>query len=93
MYIGETNRNLKTRIEEHKNNIRFSNQNSLLFQHSAESNHDINFNGSRVLTKSLRNKPRKFLESCFTNLNPNSYNRSAEIPSIYLPLIRDKLNK
>ena len=93
VYIGETGRNLKTRINEHRNNVKFANEKSLIFQHSLNNNHKINFENTKILIKSSREKSRKFLESCFSKLNANSYNRSVDIPDVYLPLLNISISK
>ncbi|MBV2145475.1 MAG: hypothetical protein KTM48_01895, partial [Wolbachia endosymbiont of Pissodes strobi] len=46
-YIGQTNRRISTRIQEHKNSIRTKQTTSALFQHHLTTGHSIDFNNAR----------------------------------------------
>ena len=86
-YIGKTGRNFGTRINEHKNNVKNLNTNSLIFSHVLENDHSIDWNHSSILAHSSHQKPRQFLEAVYTKTQDGAYNRSNEIPEIYIPLI------
>ena len=87
IYVGETGRSLGTRIKEHQNNVKKFNPNSLIFNHLLENDHSIDWHNSKILAQSSHQKPRQFLESAFSKTKVTSYNRSGEIPEVYLPLI------
>ena len=65
-YIGETSRQLGTRVEEHRKAIIKQQQNSLIYQHTTETGHDIDFNNVKVLDNTKYLNPRLFLESMHT---------------------------
>ena len=91
VYIGETGKNLKFRIDEHKSNVRKFYNNSLIFQHVSQTHHSIDWSGPEILTKCSNVKKRKFLESCHSACNIDSYNRSQDIPDVYLSEIKEIL--
>ena len=94
IYIGESNRNLSKRMYEHENNVRNHNQNSLVFQHVANSgNHKINWDNPKVIDKNDHWKKRKFIESCYTISNSNAYNRAVDISPILTPIIKEICSK
>ena len=71
VYIGQTGRNLNTRIVEHKRSVRYGQENSALFQHVQNVGHAIDWNNSSMLYKSKCNFGRKIVESCFIDSLPN----------------------
>ena len=88
-YIGETSKNLYSRIEQHKYNIRRGDTTSMIFQHVSNLNHEINWKNPKVLGKFKNAAPRKFMESCHSINIANTFNRFAEISDIYLPIVQE----
>ena len=79
-YIGETGRQLHTRLTEHKNNIKTLYINSQLVQHMIQHDHTLNFDSVSILGTHKNTKSRKILEACHTNATHNTLNRAIEIP-------------
>lgn len=71
VYIGQTGRNLATRIVEHKRSVRYGQDNSAIFQHVQNQGHVIDWNNSSIIYKSNCNFGRKIVESSFINSTPN----------------------
>ena len=91
-YIGETNRNLEKRIDEHKRNVRYHTQNSLIFQHVLNNSHQMDWANPKVLDRNSRFKDRKFVEACYSISDTNSFNRFEDISSILAPCIKSICN-
>ena len=73
-YVGETSRQLRTRVEEHKKAIIKKQPNSLIYQHSNETGHEIDFNNVNILENSKYLGPQLFMESLHTQLQNDTYN-------------------
>jgi hypothetical protein len=87
-YVGETGRNTRTRIEEHRSNVVKRDPTSLVYQHVRRTGHTMNFDSFQVLDINDHVKNRRFIESCFTNSQSNAINRCITLPEIYKPLAR-----
>ena len=89
-YIGETGRNLNTRLTEHKRTTRNGDVNNHIAVHHQLTNHNIDWDTDQCLTYSTNYFQRLTLESWYTNLEQtplkdvNSYRRLA-----YKRLIHD----
>ena len=71
IYIGESARPLKTRLREHKNDIKFGDTRNAIFNHVNSTKHKPNFKDAKSL-KFVHNKgKRKIIESAFI-LNSNT---------------------
>ena len=79
-YIGETGRNLTTRLTEHKRATR---------KHHRLTNHTIDWDSAQCLTYSTNYFQRLTLESWFTNLEQTPLNRCQPLPAPYKRLIHD----
>ena len=79
-HIGETGRNLTTRLTEHKRATR---------KHHRLTNHTIDWDSAQCLTYNTNYFQRLTLESWFTNLEQTSLNRSQPLPAPYKRLIHD----
>ena len=90
-YVGETGRDLNTRMSEHKRNVRNQEENSLIFQHIDRTNHEFNFDEVKILANEENVGTRRFLEACYTIVDPNCINRARDIPDQFLPTIRNKI--
>ena len=90
-YIGETSRQLKIRINEHRKNVQQNYDRSQIVQHVNNNNHRMNWDEVEILSKSKNTKSRKILESIHSNVTPNCFNRYIEIPQTYINLAADVL--
>ena len=66
-YIGETGRQLGTRILEHRSNVRSLYNRSQLVEHITSHNHSIDYDGASRLAKHKHDRSRKILEACHTH--------------------------
>ena len=62
-YIGETFRNLKKCLYEHKRDIRLGNFNNALFLHISEINHNFNFDAATMLAHIHNKRLRQIFEA------------------------------
>ena len=88
-YIGETGRNLKTRLTEHKRATRNGDVNNHIAEHHRLTNHTIDWDSAQCVTYSTNYFQPLTLESCFTNLEQTPLNRCQQLPSPYKRLIHD----
>jgi len=82
-YVGETGRNLNTRLTEHKRATR-----NHIASHQL-TNHNIDWNTAQCLTYSTNYFQRLTLESWYTNLEQTPLNRCQPLPASYKRLIHD----
>ena len=78
-YIGETGRNLSTRLTEHKKVTRNGDVNNHIAEHHLQTKHQIDWYSDSY--------QRLTLESWFTNLEQTPLNRSQQLPAPYKQLI------
>ena len=88
-YIGETGRNLATRLTEHKRATRKGDVNNHIAEHHRLTNHTIDWDSAQCLTYSTNYFQRLTLESLFTNLEQTPFNRCQPLPAPYKRLIHD----
>ena len=88
-YIGETGRNLNTRLTEHKRATRNGDVNNHISEHHRQTNHGIDWDSAKCLTYSTKYFQRLTLESWFTNLEQTPLNRCQQLPAPYKRLIND----
>ena len=88
-YIGETGRNLTTRLTEHKRATRKGDVNNHIAEHHRLTNHTIDWDSAQCLTYSTNYFQRVTLESWFTNLEQTPLNRCQPPPAPYKRLIHD----
>ena len=91
-YIGETKKQVRDRIKEHQNNIRIGEQNSMIFQHVANNNHNMDFSNPTVLAKNQHPRGRRILETFYSQNSTHAINRFMEVPDVYFPVVRKHLN-
>ena len=89
-YIGETGRNLNTRLTEHKRATRNRDANNHIAVHHQLTNHNIDWDSAQCLTYSTNYFQRLTLESWYTNLEQTPLNRFQQLPAPYKRLIRDE---
>ena len=86
-YIGETGRNLSTRLTEHKRATRNGDVNNHIAEHHLQTEHQIDWDSATCITYSTDYYQRLTLESWFTNLEQTPLNRSQQLPAPYKRLI------
>ena len=62
-YIGQTGKELKIRIDQHKYSVRSGQMSNALFVHMRDTNHSIDWKGSTVVVKSKSCLDRNIIES------------------------------
>ena len=67
IYVGETGRDLKQRIKEHKLDIRSGNDKNALFTHLRDSQHQIDFKNLQIIYPSTHSRKRRIIESAIIN--------------------------
>ena len=90
VYIGQTKRDLKSRLAEHK--LAIKNQEpkkSALCEHYMRFDHLIDWNNSKILKTEAHYSKRLTSEAWFINSHPHVMNRSDgySLPRVYHPLI------
>ena len=88
-YIGETGRNLNTRLTEHKRATRNGDANNHIALHHQLTNHNIDWDTAQCLTYSTNYFQRLTLESWYTNLEQTPLNRCQPLPASYKRFIHD----
>ena len=88
-YIGETGRNLNTRLTEHKRATRNGDLNNNITEHHLQTNHRIDWDSAECVIYSTDYYQRLTLEGWFTNLEQTPLNRCQQLPAPYKPLIND----
>ena len=88
-YIGETGRNLNTRLTEHKRATRNGDLNNNIAEHHLQTNHRIDWDSAECVIYSTDYYQRLTLESWFTNLEQTLLNRCQQLPAPYKRLIND----
>ena len=89
-YIGETGRNLNTRLTEHKRATKNGDANNHIAVHHQLTNHNIDWDSAQCLTYSTNYFQRLTLESWYTNLEQTPLNRCQQLPAPYKRLIHDR---
>ena len=82
-YIGETGRNLTTRLNEHKRATKKGDVNNNIAEHHLKTSYTIDWDSSMCLTYSTDYYQRITLESWFTNLEQTALNRCQPLPAPY----------
>jgi hypothetical protein len=62
-YVGQTGRNLDVRIREHKNCVRTANENSAVFRHIQNKDHEIDWTSAKFVYNQNSKKKRLIVES------------------------------
>ena len=84
-YIGETGRQLNTRIGEHKKSVRLEGISSAVGEHQMDTGHDIAWEDISVLSVESKDYPRKVREAIEIKSQQPLLNRDQglELPSLY----------
>ena len=86
-YIGETGRNLSTRLTEHKRATKNGDVNNHIAEHHLRTKHQIDWDSATCITYSTDYYQLLTVESWFTNLDQTPLNRSQQLPAPYKRLI------
>ena len=86
-YIGETGRNLSTRLTEHKRATKNGDVNNHIAEHHLKTKRQIDRDSATCITYSTDYHQSLTLESWFTNLEQTPLNRSQQLPAPYKRLI------
>ena len=92
-YIGETGRNLNTRLTEHKRATRNGDANNHIVVHHQLTNHNNDWDSAQCLTYSTNYFQPLTLESWYTNLEQTPLNRCQQLPAPYKRLKQNRQNK
>ena len=87
-YIGETRRNLTTRLTEHKRATN-GDVNNHIAEHHLKTKRQIDRDSATCITYSTDYYQLLTVESWFTNLDQTPLNRSQQLPAPYKRLIRE----
>ncbi|BHF76767.1 hypothetical protein SprV_0501986600 [Sparganum proliferum] len=80
-YVGETGRQLQTRVAEHAAAVRRNDASSQVAAHSTGSGHTFKFDEAEILARGDNRVSRELLESWFTG--PQSINKCNDLPIQY----------
>lgn len=85
-YVGETKRELKTRLKEHKDNLKKNPEaHSVVSTHQIEFNHTFDWDNAVVLDRESVWSKRITSEMLRINLQPNSLNKKEDTKKLHLP--------
>ena len=62
VYIGQTDRALRTKIKEHRRAVNNQDKNSKIVQHVNKQDHNMNFDNTTIIDKAANYHKRLFLE-------------------------------
>ncbi|XP_050497247.1 uncharacterized protein LOC126878721 [Diabrotica virgifera virgifera] len=90
VYVGQTARNLGSRLVSHRSDSRLYPERSALAEHVNKEHHKMNYESVRVLASESNYTKRLFLEMAFISQNSNAMNKRSDInqlSSIYSYLL------
>ena len=93
VYIGQTKRDLKSRIKEHQRAIKFQRpEKSALCQHSMENDHLIDWSEVKILKVEHNYSKRLFTESLYINEKHEVLNRNVGLsfPAVFRKLLNSQ---
>ena len=85
-YVGETGRQVRDRMAEHKRDISSKKKASKAYEHVSRTGHRFKFDEVSILDNCSNKKTRLHLESIHTFQQNNSINRSLILNTAYKPL-------
>ena len=89
-YVGETGRQVRDRMTEHKRDISNKKPASKVYEHVSRTGHSFKFEEVSVLDSCSNRKTRLHLESIHTYKEEDSINRSLVLNSAYQPLFQTR---
>ena len=89
MYIGETGRNLKERLEEHQYAVKKNNMKNGITAHACQQQHTVDWSAAKVRCTEQQYWKRKVLEAIHVHQQTNTSNLDCglKISPVWLPLI------
>ena len=94
IYIGETGKDLQTRIKQHQQDFKSHKENNANFIHWLENGHTIDWNAAAMLKQCNQSSKRKVLEAAKIvssntyNLNKNPFNLQPSTANILKKIYR-----
>ncbi|KYN20105.1 hypothetical protein ALC57_07533 [Trachymyrmex cornetzi] len=91
-YVGQTKRHLKTRIKEHRNNIKYESKHSVVTKHITDYNHKFNWEKVKILDHETNFKKRLISEMIHIKGQTNGINLIKDtelLDKSYLNIIED----
>nr|XP_053642203.1 uncharacterized protein LOC128695554 isoform X1 [Cherax quadricarinatus] len=92
LYVGETSRDLQTRISEHQYASRSDDTRNACVQHRNSHNHLINYRNSRLIATEDNTQYRRILESSLISISDN-FNQNSGFYNIAEPLAKKLLHR
>ena len=95
-YVGQTGRNMSSRLQEHQNAVRQKSSTSSLAMHALENGHNINFGSMKALAQVDFLQQRFIREAIEIERRPHTLNKRDDglrLPSAWTPLIAATLVK
>lgn len=95
-YIGQTNRRMSVRRDEHSNLVAKKERTSSLYQHQAATGHDIDFEGTKMLAKIEHQNKRIIREAIEIEKHTESMNKrddAARLPYIWKTALTHRKRK
>ena len=89
-YVGQTKRQLKTRVSEHKADIRKASSPSVISQHRIGKNHEFDWENVEILDKEPSYKKRSISEMLHIKKQVLGLNKQSDtelLPDAYLPIL------
>ncbi|UYV70391.1 hypothetical protein LAZ67_7002858 [Cordylochernes scorpioides] len=83
VYVGETGRHIKDRIDEHRRNIKNKDPKSLIVQHIRNTDHDFNLANPNIHYTNINSKYKRLILEALISSKYNSINRHIDIPETY----------
>ncbi|UYV79733.1 hypothetical protein LAZ67_18000513 [Cordylochernes scorpioides] len=80
VYVGETGRYIKDRMQEHDRNIRHNDPKSLIVQHISQTGHTFNTTDPRSHYSNIPHKHKRLVVEALLSLRYNSINRHIDVP-------------
>ena len=95
-YVGQTKRKLKTRIKEHKADIRKStSEMSVVSRHQLNEMHELDWNNIRILDTEQSLMKRRISEMIYIKSQISGINKQSDtegLPDVYLSLLKKDLS-
>ena len=78
-YVGETSRNFKIRLREHKDDVRLARERNAIYKHIASTNHAVDWTSSKMVYHSSSKFNRLIVEPSLIKYLPNYNNMQSTL--------------
>ena len=96
-YVGQTKRKLKTRIKEHKTDIKKpTSEISVISRHRLNEMHELDWDNIRILDTEQSLMKRRISEMIHIKDQTSGINKQSDkegLPDVYLPLLKKDLSR